>query len=70
MSDKLRFGLVGCGDFGVMLAPFIQEVGQLVAVCDPIAEHAHKTLKVLNLDLGAYTGPVGNPLLFCGDKRP
>lgn len=39
MTDsKLRFALIGTGDFGPHFAPYINEVAELVAVCDPNPE--------------------------------
>ena len=36
MNDhRLRFALIGTGDFGRHFAPYITEVAELVAVCDP-----------------------------------
>ncbi len=35
MTDKLRFGLIGTGDFGPFFAPHINAVAEVVAVCDP-----------------------------------
>lgn len=35
---KLRFALCGAGDFGLHFAPYINEVAELVAVCDPNPE--------------------------------
>jgi predicted dehydrogenase len=32
---KLRFGMIGAGNFGPILASFINEVADVVAVCDP-----------------------------------
>lgn len=34
VNKQLRFGLVGCGSFGAELSAYIQEVADLVAVCD------------------------------------
>src|SRR5205085_471514 len=35
MSKKLRFALFGCGDFGPHFAPYILEIADLEAICDP-----------------------------------
>jgi predicted dehydrogenase len=32
---RLRFALFGCGDFGPVFAPYILEIAELVAICDP-----------------------------------
>ena len=34
MSDKIRFGLIGCGGFGRSFAQHVLEVGDIVALCD------------------------------------
>jgi len=34
-NDRLRFALIGTGDFGPHFAPYINEVAELVAICDP-----------------------------------
>ncbi len=33
-TPPLRFGLIGCGDFGKYLGAYIQEVAQVAALCD------------------------------------
>lgn len=35
VARTLRFGVCGAGVFGSILAPFIREVGEIVAICDP-----------------------------------
>jgi len=44
MTDKLRFGIVGCGVIGSTHAEAITSLpdAQLVAVCDAVPEKAHK----------------------------
>src|SRR5437588_1865794 len=44
MTDKLRFGIVGCGVIGSMHAEAITSLpdAQLVAVCDSLPEKARK----------------------------
>jgi UDP-N-acetyl-2-amino-2-deoxyglucuronate dehydrogenase len=44
MTNKLRFGIVGCGVIGATHAEAISSLpdAQLVAVCDAVAEKAHK----------------------------
>ncbi|MCH8243208.1 MAG: Gfo/Idh/MocA family oxidoreductase, partial [Planctomycetes bacterium] len=32
---RLRFALIGTGDFGPHFAPYVNEVTDLVAICDP-----------------------------------
>jgi len=34
-NAKLKVGLIGTGDFGPHFAPYVNEVSELVAVCDP-----------------------------------
>ena len=34
-NAKLKVGLIGTGDFGPYFAPYVNEVAELVAVCDP-----------------------------------
>ena len=36
-KDKLRFALFGLGDFGPQFAHYLNEVAEVVAVCDPSA---------------------------------
>ena len=39
MNDrKLRFAVIGCGDFAPYFAPYINEVAEVVAICDPRPE--------------------------------
>ena len=46
-TAKVRFGLIGCGDFGPMLAEYIASAAEVVAICDPSpharAEFLNKT---------------------------
>src|SRR5438552_1236461 len=37
-KKRLRFALVGTGDFGQFFARYIMEVADLVAVCDPSSQ--------------------------------
>lgn len=37
-SQKLRFAICGVGDFGPELAGYIEEVAEVVAICDPNPE--------------------------------
>ena len=34
-TDKRRVGMIGTGNFGPNFAPYVSEVAELVAVCDP-----------------------------------
>lgn len=36
-TERIRFGLIGTGNFGPWFAQFLNEVGELVAICDPNA---------------------------------
>jgi glucose-fructose oxidoreductase len=38
MANKLRFAMFGTGGFGTFFANYINEVGELVAICDPSPE--------------------------------
>ena len=37
-AERLRFGIIGTGNFGPVLAGFIGEVADVVAICDPSPE--------------------------------
>ena len=37
-ASKLRVGMIGTGDFGPFFAPYVNEVANLVAVCDPSSD--------------------------------
>ncbi len=36
MSQRVRFGMLGTGNFSPFLAQYINEVAEVVAICDPI----------------------------------
>ena len=55
MRQKLRFGLVGCGNFGKELGRYFLEVADIVALCDLDLDRVEKTAKALNLDVPHYT---------------
>ena len=55
MSDKLRIGLVGCGDFGKELARYFLETADIAALCDLNLDSAEKTAKDLELDVPCFT---------------
>ena len=53
-EKKLRFAMFGTGNFGPFFAKYINEVAELVAICDPsphaMARFVESTkLKVMNL---------------------
>ena len=51
----MRFGLIGCGNFGVELGKYLLEVGEIVAVCDVLRERAEATANTLGLEAAVYT---------------
>lgn len=53
-KDRLRFGLFGTGDFGPYFAPYINEVGEIVAICDPSAEARARFRKETGLELPEF----------------
>jgi len=55
MSDKLRIGLVGCGNFGKEIARYFLEVADIVALCDPDPSHSRQTARTLGIDVPHYT---------------
>src|SRR5438477_13053439 len=55
MKDRtLRFALFGAGDFGPYFAPYINEVAELVAVCDPRPEARANFARQTGLRLREY----------------
>ena len=55
MSDKLRFGLIGCGDFGWHFGKYILERAEITAVSDLNEEAMTHTQKQLGTSVPAYT---------------
>ena len=55
MSSKLRFGLVGCGDFGVHFTDYLREVADVVALCDVKEANTAAVAKHHHLDVPHYT---------------
>ncbi len=53
-DEKLRFALIGTGDFGPHFAPYINEVAELVAVCDPNPESRTHFKEQTGLDLPEF----------------
>lgn len=54
MQERLRFALIGSGDFGPVLARYVQEVADLVAVCDPIPERRQRFREATGLPVAEY----------------
>ena len=50
-KHKLRFALVGCGDFGKEFGRYLLEVAEIVALCDADAPRAAQTAETLGLDV-------------------
>ena len=55
MSKKLRFGLIGCGNFGVQLGKYLLEVGRISSVCDVDEQRARDTAQQLDLEVPVFT---------------
>ena len=55
MTNRLRIGLIGCGDFGKYLGPYIQEVAEITALCDPSEDGMVATAEALNLEVTHYS---------------
>jgi predicted dehydrogenase len=55
MKTGLRFGLIGCGAFGKDLGRYIEEVGQVAALCDPSEQGMADTAAALEIDVPQYT---------------
>ena len=55
--QKVRIGLFGTGDFGPFLAPYITEVGDLVAICDPNAQNLNTFAEKTGLNVAKYENP-------------
>lgn len=55
MTDqKLRFAVIGTGNFGPFLAQYIHEVAEVVAICDPSAEARARFSQITGLELPEY----------------
>jgi predicted dehydrogenase len=54
-KTRLRFGLIGCGDFGKELGRYLREVADIVAICDPNPEAMQRTAEVLGLTAPEHT---------------
>ena len=55
-NQKLRFALCGVGDFGLYLTPYINEVAEVVAVCDPNPESRDNFKKATGLQIAEFEG--------------
>ncbi len=55
METKLRFGLVGCGDFGKHLGDYLLEIADIAALCDLEKDRAEHAAGELHLDVPCYT---------------
>src|SRR5260370_29620065 len=53
-NQKLQFALFGAGDFGPYFAPYINEVAELVAICDPSAQAMTEFRKKTGLRLAEF----------------
>lgn len=54
VSDTLKFALVGCGSFGMILGEYISEVAEISALCDPNPEGMTRTAAHLEIDVPQY----------------
>ena len=52
---KLRFALVGCGDFGKSFGRYLLEVGDIVALCDVNPDGMAETARALDLGVPRFT---------------
>jgi predicted dehydrogenase len=55
MSQHLRLGLIGCGDFGKELGRYFQQVADIAALCDVDEGGMETTARELNLDVPRFT---------------
>ena len=54
MKKRLRFALFGCGDFAPVFAPYILEVADLVAICDPNPQAGERFFQKIGQRLPEY----------------
>ena len=54
MSQRLRLGLIGCGDFGKEIARYFQRVADIVALCDVDETGMETTAAALGLDVPRF----------------
>ncbi len=55
MTSKLRFGIIGCGDFASSLSGYLLEVADIVALCDLNAGNTAALAKSHDLSARHYT---------------
>src|SRR5216684_3826837 len=70
MSKKLRFALFGCGDFGPHFAPYILEIADLVAICDPNPAALSAFSQRLKRPFHEYGEPIAITSCQYYDARP
>jgi len=58
MSKRLQFALFGCGDFGPHFAPYILEIADLIAICDPKPAALAAFRRQLNRSFHEYEDPI------------
>src|SRR5437667_4651081 len=56
-NRRLRFALFGAGDFGPHFAPYINEVAELVAICDPKPECRQNFVHQTGLQIAQFDDP-------------
>ena len=54
MSQRLRLGLIGCGDFGKELGRYFQQVADITALCDVNTAGMETTTTALGLDVPRF----------------
>lgn len=54
MAQRLRFAVIGCGDFAPHFTPYIQRVADVVAICDPNPRGRERLQSALDLYLPEY----------------
>ena len=57
MTDRLRFALFGSGDFGPQFARYINQVADLVAVCDPSPDARRRFAEQTGLEIAEFADP-------------
>ena len=55
MSERLRVGMIGCGDFAPFFAPYLMEKVDVVALSDPHEASLEETARKLNRPGGKYS---------------
>ncbi len=51
MSQRVRFGMLGTGNFSPFLAQYINEVAEVVAICDPSPEARARFMEMTGRDV-------------------